>query len=1395
LIPTDPIHFPPDLPVSARRAEIAQAIARHPVVIVCGETGSGKTTQLPKICLELGRGQRGRGVIGHTQPRRLAARTVAQRIADELHTPLGAGVGYKIRFQDQTQPGTRVKLMTDGILLAETQTDRDLRQYDTLILDEAHERSLNIDFLLGYLQRLMPRRPDLRLVITSATIDPGRFSRQFGDAPVIEVSGRTYPVTTLYRPLATDERTTDDDTPADGDADLTEIEGVVAAVRELWSGRRSEAGSEIATDLQRQTADAAQQSSADPVPPPPGGARWGRSDASPLPSANDTEPNRQVIPDDLASPHPTPPPNLPQGGRNQKDAAPPLPAQAPPTGRGDTLVFLPTERDIREAAEALEAAGLDADVLPLYSRLSAAEQMRVFRPGGNRPRIVLATNVAETSVTVPGIRYVIDTGLARLSRYNPRTKVRRLPVEPISQASADQRAGRCGRVAPGVCVRLYAEADYAARPRFTDPEILRTDLASVILQMMWLRLGRVEDFPFIDPPDFRQIRDGLNTLHELGAIDDRENITPVGRRLARLPVDVRVARMIVGGQDENCLPDVLIIAAALSTQDVRDRPADQQNQADQAHGHFRDAQSDFVSILKLWHGLRARQRELSNNQFRKWCRANFISYLRYREWTDVHQQLHESLRNVTDKPAGRSRGRGGAVRQSAVVAEANDDPYPPHERDRLHRALLTGLLSNVAMKNETGAYTGARQTRLSIWPGSALFKARPLWVMAAELVETGRLYARTVAAVRPEWIERAAAHLVGRTHTDPHWHAASGHVVASEKVTLLGLILVPKRNVHYGPIDPVQSRQLFIQHALVDGQFRSDHPAVLANRAAVLQIESWQTKLRRRDLLNDSGTRYAFFDARVPPWVFSGPAFVQWTRRGQGSNWHELELTDAELLRPEATDELLNRGAGVPPALPILVEGGRDARPTNVRAILAPLIAAAFPDELIAGPVRLPLQYAFEPGDEVDGVTAVVALPSLSQLSSPRAEWVVPGWVGEKVEALIRSLPKRLRTQFVPAGETAKKTVARLPPFGSGSLLDSVAGLLWNASGQRITRDDFQAEQIPPHLLMRFRVQDAQGRVLQEGRDLVAIRERLGQKVRDSFTALSDVRYTRDDVREWSFGDLPPGVELDLGGVRVLGYPTLIEQGEKLALRLLDSPQTAAKFMPAGLRRLFMIEAASEIKSVLRDLPGLEKMRLNYAPFGTGDDLMNGLALATATRAFAAGDGAIRTKSAFATAAGAAWRRLYEESRSVGRLVTDVLDRYRVIAALLHKDYPPLLVDSVDDMRRQLAALLPKQFLQHVPADKLDALPRYLRGIDVRMSRLSNAGLSRDLTGLGQIRPLQEQYNAAARRAEQRGLISPALDEYRWLLEEFRLSLFAQEVKTAVPVSPKRLAQAWEAVG
>jgi ATP-dependent helicase HrpA len=1072
----------------------------------------------------------------------------------------------------------------------------------------------------------------------------------------------------LYRPLSIDERTIEDDRQqvANDDADLTEIEGVVSAVRELWSVRR-----------------------------------------------------------------------------------------------GDTLVFLPTERDIRETAEALEAASLTADILPLFSRLSGADQMKVFHPDGKRARIILSTNVAETSVTVPGIQYVIDTGLARMSRYSTRTKVQRLPIEPISQASADQRKGRCGRISEGICVRLYSEKELLERPRYTDPEILRTNLASVILQMKWLRLGRIEDFPFIDPPDYRQIRDGLATLHELGAIDDKENLTEIGKRLAKLPVDPRVGRMIVGGQDEGCLAELLVIASALSVSDVRERPADMQDAADQSHAKFKDDQSDFISMLKLWRTMRREQTDLSNNQFRKWCRANFVSYMRFREWTDIHHQLCDMLqvRPWVD--------RSNAIRP---VAQTEADPFPAVIRDKVHRALLPGLLGNVAMKVDAAGYVGARGTKLNVWPGSALFKSRPLWIMAAELVETTRLYARTIAPVKIEWIERVARHLVKRTHAEPHWVKQTAHVHAFEKVTLYGLPLVARRSVHYGPIDPYTSRQMFIHHALVENDFRTDHPSILKNRAQQAMIESWQRKLRRNDLLTDAGTRFAFFDARVPEHVYSGPAFEDWARRGRGSNSYDLEFRDIDLFR------------GLVPSPVRSIDEARKS------------ITESHPDEMQLDGIKLPLQYKFDPGEEDDGVTAIVPLNALSQIPDARAEWVVPGWVTEKIEALIRSLPKKLRTLFVPVNESAQQVAQKLPPFGVGSFVDQVAGVLWKMRGQTVTRSDFQSDTIPPHLSMNFRVVGREGEVLAESRDLGGLRIKLGQQVRQAFSSLSDPRYTRDGLTLWNIGDLPEKVAVEHAGAILQGYPALIDQGDTVSLRLLDSPESSEKLMPSGLRKLFMLQTARELKNTLRDLPRLEQLRLNYRPFGTGEEMLADLTLLTADRAFFTDSSPVRTHDAFAARAGAAWRRLFEVSRALGTLLDEILTRYRDLQPILTRDYPPLLIDSIDDMRQQFRMLLPKRFLSVIPASKLEQLPRYLRGIDIRLKRLTNAGLAKDLQALGIIRPLIQQYHDQRRKHAQRGLIDPALEEYRWLLEEFRLQLFAQEIKTLVPVSEKRLEQAWEGV-
>ena len=1260
------IDYPPDLPVVERREEIAAAIAGHQVVILCGETGSGKTTQLPKICLQLGRGIN--GFIGHTQPRRIAARTVGQRIADELHTTLGDVVGYKIRFGDHTGPGTLVKLMTDGILLAETQHDRQLRQYDTLIIDEAHERSLNIDFLLGYLRQLLPKRPDLKVIVTSATIDPDRFARHFADAagrsaPVINVSGRTYPVEVVYRPLRSDDP---------DEADIDELDGITSALLDL-----------------------------------------------------------------------------------QRDST------------GDTLVFLPTERDIRDTADALEKnPGVDAEILPLFSRLAGEQQMKVFRESGRR-RVILSTNVAETSVTVPGIRYVIDTGVARISRYAPRTKVQRLPIEPISRASADQRKGRCGRIGPGVCIRLYSQDEFEARPAYTDPEIVRTNLASVILQMMSLGFGDIQSFPFIDPPDYRAVRDGYATLHEIGAIDEQNRLTKLGRHIASLPVDPRLARIIVAGEDEECLDDVLVLASFLSAADPRERPLDKQQQADTAHAQFRDGESDFITILKLWRLLKDKQRELSSNQFRRFAKANFISYARVREWQDVHQQLRDTAsddRRATGRRHHNPRPPSVPVRPRAIIKAAiqgqGEDAFDATQRDAIHRALLAGLLSNVGMKVDGFQYQGPRGIKFGVFPGSVLFKNKPQWVTSAELVETTRLYARTCAPVRPEWVERLAAHLVKRTYNDPQWQQPTANVIAYERVTLWGLILVQRRMVQFGQIDPATSRELFIHHALVHHEFRTDDPALLANRQLVEQVEQWQHKARRHDLLNTPQERYAFYDSRIPPFVWSGPTFDQWRKRGNGSNNAALHMTQANVLRPDVD----------------------------------PITDADYPATLQLSNARVPLRYLYDPGEDADGLTAIVPIQSLADVPDARVEWLAPGYLPVKVEELIRSLPKRLRTRFVPVAETLAKVLKLLPPFGVGSLQEAVAAALWKISGEPITRDDFQPDQLAPWLSMNFRVLDDQGAKLAQGRNLLELRARLGQSIRRSFATYTDPRYTKDDLRTWDFGDLPQRVVFDHHGVTVYGYPTLVEEADKVNLRLLDSPATSARLMRYGLLRLFIQQTQKEITTTLRDLPGDESMRLRYKPFGPGEELGGDLVRLIADRAFFPVPDDVRSKDRFNAHATIAWRSLYETSREMGRVVGDALEQYHAVALLLGREYPPLLRHAADDMRDQLSYLLPRRFLHHVPPGQLVHMPRYLRGIAMRQQKLMNAGLKKDATAQAQVQPLWERWKQKHAANAKRGLVDPAVVEFRWLLEEFRISLFAQELKTAAPVSLKKLETVWQTV-
>ena len=1265
------VTYPEDLPVAAKKEEIAAAIGEYQVVVVCGETGSGKTTQIPKICLEVGRGVH--GLIGHTQPRRIAARTVAKRIADELGQPLGNAVGYKVRFNDVTSPDGYIKLMTDGILLAETQGDRFLNEYDTIIIDEAHERSLNIDFLLGHLHNLLPRRPELKLVITSATIDPGRFSRHFGDCPIINVSGRTYPVEVRYRPLF-DE--------ADGAGAAAEMtDAIVQAVEEL--------------------------------------------------------------------------------------------ARDPMVGGGDTLVFLSGEREIRETAKALYDAsggGHHArmgryEVLPLYARLNTAEQNRVFSPHHAR-RIVLATNVAETSLTVPGIRSVIDTGLARISRYSPRSKVQRLPIEPVSQASAEQRMGRCGRIGPGVCVRLYGEQDFAQRPAYTDPEILRTNLASVILQMKAFGLGDVESFPFIDPPDLRQVRDGYQTLLEIGALDEHRRLTQTGRILARMPIDPKLSRMVMAAERENCLEEMIVIAAALSIQDPRERPMEKQKQADEAHSIWRAGGSDFLTLLNLWTWFRTAQRERSRTKLRQLCAGHFLNYLRMLEWQDVQRQLREVV-----------AGLGWKLNREPATAE------------QVHRAVIPGLLANVGRKGEGNEYEGLRGRKFYLFPGSVTFSSKPQWVVSAELVETTRLYARTVASVKPEWIEEAAGKLLKKTYGDPHWQKATGRVVAPMTVSLFGLNL-GRRNVDYGKIDPKKSRSIFIRSALVEGDYESGAAFFRHNQRLVREVELMEAKTRRRDIMVEPETRFAFYDARIGAEAVDQRSFDRWRKSA------ERESRRLLFMQPE---DLMSRAAGE-------VEGGD------------------FPDEIDAGGIILPLAYRFDPGHPYDGVTATVALGELHAIDADRLDWLVPGLIEEKVTDLIRTLPKPIRTNFVPVPEFAHRAVVRMR-YGDGSLLSAVAADLARSSGVQVSAGDFRPAELSDYLRLNLRVVDEAGNTVGHGRDVHELRRRLRVQARDKLADVPDPTWNRDQIVEWDVGDLPERVELPVNGRNVQGFPALVDRGESVSLRLLESREAARAAHRRGVRRLLLVDYAREIRYQVEDLGQMQQMRLHFAPIGDVKRLREHLAEAVGDRLFLGIDAAdIRTAAAFEERVNAAWGRLGEVVREVGATAAAILEKRHEVhlklggeatrrrsdgatkgsdrrlapiaaSSSVHRSgasslavLPDILTPSLNDMREQLEHLVPGDFLLRTPAHWLVHIPRFLQGIEVRLAKLLDAGLERDSRAATAVFPYWKAYLDRLHTPDA-GPLSPAWVEFRWLVEEYRISQFAQQLGTSMRVSEKVLAE------
>jgi len=1235
--------YPENLPVSARREEIAAAIARHQVVVIAGETGSGKTTQIPKICLELGRGVA--GLIGHTQPRRIAARSVAARVAEELGTPLGQTVGYKVRFSDHVSGQTLVKLLTDGMLLAEVQGDPLLDQYDTLIIDEAHERSLNIDFLLGYLKRLLPRRPDLKLIITSATINTESFSRFFDGAPVIEVSGRTWPVEVRYRPLAGDE----------DERDRTQLDAIVDAVDEL-----------------------------------------GRID--------------------------------------------PL---------GDILVFLAGEREIRETAEALRKQPLrHTEILPLFSRLSAAEQDRVFKPHGGR-RIVLATNVAETSLTVPGIRFVIDPGFARFSRYSHRTKVQRLPIEPVAQASANQRAGRCGRVGPGVCIRLYSEEDFLARPAFTEPEVLRTNLASVILQMAALRLGDPQDFPFMEPPDRRYINDGYRLLQELQAVDGERRVTEIGRRLARLPVDPRLGRMLLAADREGSLREVMIIVSALSVQDPRERPMDAQQAADQAHARFMEdaasegekkaPRSDFLAFVRLWDYFHAQARHLSQNKLRKLCKSEFLSYVRLREWHEIHGQL--------------------AALAEEMKLRVNQEPAA---HAAVHRAVLTGLLGHVAVRAEVDEdkppkarrrapveYLGARNLKLTLFPGSGLAKHPPKWIMAAELVETARLFARTVAGIEPEWIEQLAPHLLKRSWFEPHWEKKPARVAAYEQATLYGLVVVARRRVNYGPIDPKVAREIFIREALVAGELRTQAAFFAHNQRLIAEVEELEAKRRRRDLLVDEQALFEFYDARIPAGVYDGDSFEHWRREAEAREPRLLHLTHGALMRQE--------GEGV--------------------------AAEQFPSVLDVDGTPLALSYVFAPGDAHDGVTASVPVAVLAQLDAARLEWLVPGLREEKITALIKTLPKHLRRNFVPAPHFARALMERLVP-GRHSLRDAMGDELRRMTGVEVPRESWQPEALPPHLRFNLRVVDDKGRELASGRDLEALKAKLAGKVQAAFEAAPFSSMEHTGLTAWSFGCLEPVVTLPRQGITLRAYPALVDEGASVALRFMQDAHEAESATREGLRRLFMLAQPDKVKYLKKSLPGLQTMCLHYATVGRCDDLKDDLARA-AFDVFMA-EPWPRNADEFNTRLADGKSRLIADATVLAGRIAEALAEFHAVARLLD-NHAPNRRHAHDAVREQIAWLVHPGFITHTPPAWRTHLPRYLKAARLRLEKLDrNPARDRqsgeDVARLW--RPVRERLEAGAPVAQE-------VIEFRWLIEELRVSLFAQELKTVVPVSAARLEKRW----
>ncbi|MQS13024.1 ATP-dependent RNA helicase HrpA [Streptomyces kaniharaensis] len=1244
-VPT--ITYPAELPVSQKKDDILAAIRDHQVVIVAGETGSGKTTQIPKICLELGRGVR--GLVGHTQPRRIAARTVAERVAEELDTPLGEAVGWKVRFTDQVGQGTLVKLMTDGILLAEIQTDRDLRQYDTLIIDEAHERSLNIDFILGYVKQLLPRRPDLKVVITSATIDPERFARHFDDAPIIEVSGRTYPVEVRYRPIVEDADGDAEDDAADRDRD--QIQAICDAAEELQA-----------------------------------------------------------------------------------------------EGPGDILVFLSGEREIRDTADALNRLKLKStEVLPLYARLSSAEQHRVFQRSGSR-RIVLATNVAETSLTVPGIKYVIDPGTARISRYSHRTKVQRLPIEAVSQASANQRKGRCGRTSDGICIRLYSEDDFLSRPEFTDAEILRTNLASVILQMTAAGLGDITAFPFLDPPDSRNIKDGVHLLHELGALDPdekdpRKRLTALGRKLAQLPVDPRMARMVLEADRNGCVRDVMVIAAALSIQDPRERPTEKRQAADERHRRFNSETSDFLSYLAMWRYVREQQRELSSSAFRRMCKAEFLNYLRIREWQDVYTQL-----------------RTVAKQLGVTIEEPHPDAEP--DADRIHQSLLAGLLSHIGLFDvEKREYGGARGARFAVFPGSGLFKKPPRWVMSAELVETSRLWARINAKIEPEWVEPLAGHLIKRSYSEPHWEKKAGAVLAYEKVTLYGMPIVAQRKVNYGKIDPELCRELFIRNALVEGDWETHHKFFAENRKLLGEVEELENRARRRDILVDDQTLFDFYDARLPDDVVSTRHFDAW--------WKKARHEQPDLLNFEKS---------------MLINDAADG-----------VTEADYPDHWQQGKLRFKLTYQFEPGSDADGVTVHIPLPVLNQVTAEGFDWQIPGLREELVTAWIKSLPKAVRRNFVPAPDFAKAALREVRDRQE-PLLPSLEHALKRLTAVTVPPEAWDDDRVPDHLKVTFRVVDGR-RKLAESKDLEELRLRLKPKLKETLSsAASGKGIEQSGLTAWpvALPVLQRTFEQRSRGHSLRAHPALVDEGATVGIKLFDTPEAQERAMWEGTRRLLMLTTNSPAKSIQGRLGNQAKLALSHNPHGSITALFEDVVACATDRLMALGGGPAWDEAAFGKLHDRVRADLYDLSADTTLKTATALIAFHKASTRLKTVSSPVLLNAVNDVRLHLASLVHPGFVTDTGWQRLPDLKRYLLAVDRRLEALPNHP-QRDAQLLLKVQQVQQAYGELLAAVPAGRQPSPEVRAIRWTIEELRVSFFAQSLGTPAPVSEKRIMKAMEA--